>query len=192
MNKRCTRCGKIYRRFGIRRRAHSRFCSFSCYCSWRKETRAPSGICIVCSGSFYAPPSLAAQRFCSSKCRYKAAATTRIARFWSYVKKSEDGCWIWMRAVTKFGYGSFTAPYLKRGVEHAHRVAWRLTYGDIPAGKQILHHCDNPACVRPDHLFIGTPRDNVLDAMNKGRMRNQCGPIIGPSLRRFGIRSRNL
>jgi hypothetical protein len=51
----------------------------------------------------------------------------------------------------------------------AHRVAWSLTHGDIPAGTRILHSCDNPPCCRPEHLFAGTSRDNTLDMVRKGR-----------------------
>lgn len=57
---------------------------------------------------------------------------------------------------------------------YAHRLAWELTYGVIPAGQCVLHKCDNPRCVRPDHLFLGTQRDNIHDAIKKGR-RNAFG-----------------
>ena len=88
-----------------------------------------------------------------------------IPRFWSRVDKI-DGCWLWQAGKTKDGYGViWKAPK----VLLAHRVAWELTYGPIPEGLQILHHCDNPACVNPTHLFIGTNYDNVCDSVSKGR-----------------------
>lgn len=57
----------------------------------------------------------------------------------------------------------------------AHRVAWEFTYGSIPDGMRILHRCDNPACVRPSHLFLGTDADNTVDAFSKGRRKSPAG-----------------
>lgn len=78
------------------------------------------------------------------------------------------GCWIWIGGLGNFGYGAF---YFRppRKMEFAHRVSYVLYRGEIPEGKHILHTCDNPFCVNPDHLFIGTPLDNMRDKMKKGR-----------------------
>lgn len=91
---------------------------------------------------------------------------TLESRFWSKVQKSE-GCWLWQGAT-----GS-TSPY---GVIRAfgrqttaHRVSYRLANGPIPAGQQVLHTCDNPLCVKPSHLFLGTQLDNMRDMISKGR-----------------------
>lgn len=85
--------------------------------------------------------------------------------FWSRVGQG-DGCWEWLRARTKNGYG-----HLEVGSKqwYAHRYAWTLFYGPIPDGLAVLHHCDNPPCCRPDHLFLGTQADNVADRNAKGR-----------------------
>lgn len=87
-------------------------------------------------------------------------------RFWPKVQKG-DGCWEWQGSRLPHGYGHLTIP--GRGVPYAHRISWELTHGEIPDGLWVLHHCDNPPCVRPDHLFLGTAQDNVDDSIRKGR-----------------------
>lgn len=85
--------------------------------------------------------------------------------FWGRVDTSGE-CWLWTGARLKTGYG-----VLKRGgrVLKASRVAWALVKGPIPDGLFVCHHCDNPPCVRPDHLFLGTHLDNMRDRDAKGR-----------------------
>ena len=88
-------------------------------------------------------------------------------RLWKQVKKT-DHCWIWCGYVNEDGYGRIrpdtTSP--KVGV---HRLSWILHFGEVPEGLLVCHTCDNPACVRPDHLFLGTVQDNVNDMKAKGR-----------------------
>ena len=90
----------------------------------------------------------------------------RAGWFWKKVMKSES-CWAWTAYRDRHGYGYFCVQ--SGWPEHAHRVAWRLTYGNIPEGVYVLHKCDTPSCVRPDHLFLGTQADNMRDAKEKGR-----------------------
>lgn len=93
-------------------------------------------------------------------------------RFWRKVQKGPD-CWEWTASKDTGGYGQF---WLK-GQTHpwkASRVAYLLTYHD-PGQMHVLHRCDNPACVRPDHLFLGTHLDNIRDRTSKGRGRNNGG-----------------
>lgn len=90
-------------------------------------------------------------------------------RFWEKVEKT-DGCWIWKSGVNHSGYGKFTLDGKNRSLP-AHRVAWMITHGEMPKSSvYVLHICDKPLCVNPDHLFLGTAKDNALDALKKGRM----------------------
>lgn len=88
-------------------------------------------------------------------------------RFWSKVLIG-DGCWLWTGAKNNQGYGVVNTG--KRGkTELAHRVAYRLAVAPLTPGKKILHRCDIPLCVRPDHLWEGTQSENMLDCYAKGR-----------------------
>ena len=87
-------------------------------------------------------------------------------RFWKKVKKDSDRCWLWVASVHTTGYGAF---WLHKKIVLSHRVAYILTYGSIPDGLCVCHKCDTPLCCNPDHLFLGTVRDNNDDRVRKGR-----------------------
>lgn len=91
-----------------------------------------------------------------------------IERFWSRVViKSDDECWEWIGNKSHNGYGTMA---ISHGVMiRAHRLSWMLCCGDLQKDILVLHHCDNPSCVNPKHLFIGTHKDNAVDAKVKGR-----------------------
>lgn len=93
-----------------------------------------------------------------------------VARFWAKVDKTAE-CWLWTAGVDWDGYGIFHLPRLfGRGRSvRATRLAWELEHGSAPGRALVCHRCDNPTCVRPAHLFLGTPKDNFHDCLAKGR-----------------------
>jgi hypothetical protein len=102
----------------------------------------------------------------------KSHLPTPEEAFWARVEKNEVGCWPWLGWHDKDGYGVVSTKRIKEDPiwreVRAHRISWMLANGVILGGLWVLHRCDNPRCVRPDHLFLGTVQDNVADYMSKG------------------------
>jgi hypothetical protein len=121
--------------------------------------------CRICDRPIYPETTL---------CRKDYLATRRgrpvEVRFWEKVDRSggPDVCWPWLGTRDAKGYGHFS---LELRMEKAHRVALRLSGVEVPATLLVCHHCDNPPCCNPAHLFVGTVRDNALDMIAKGRHR---------------------
>lgn len=92
-----------------------------------------------------------------------------IQAFWSCVdQQGADECWPWKKSARRDGYG-IVSQGTRYGTRYAHRLAWRLSHGEIPKGLFVCHHCDNPPCCNPKHLWLGTAADNIADMDSKGR-----------------------
>lgn len=120
------------------------------------------------------------------------------AKFWAKVDKSGE-CWLWTGCKTR-GYGHLSRRCNGKTVWlRAHRVAWETAHGDVPSGMVVRHHCDNPSCVRPEHLFLRSQAENLRDMRAKGRGRlteqqarevlaaSKAGLPIAPLHRKFGV-----
>lgn len=113
---------------------------------------------------------------------YRAPLSVRFAR---YVQPGNpDSCWPWRGGHDQDGYGKVWDADVHRSVS-AHRVAWEQVNGQIPPGLVVCHRCDNPPCVNPSHLFLGTVQDNNTDKLAKGRHRGNTTGQLGDRARRL-------
>lgn len=145
------------------------------------DAEMPYLVCEECHTRFRAFPCRSGARFCGRACYYKDRR--RMAdrglrdRFWSKVKTGgPDECWPWLAGKLGRGYGCF---YMRPGWRPAaSRACWIIEKGDIPDGYHVCHTCDNPVCVNPSHLFLGTPTDNMQDCIRKGRFKASGSPQL--------------
>lgn len=167
----CQFCGCEYVN---RNHPQQRYCNRTCYQLAKTPSDKPK-ICKVCalelprsafSDRCICRNCVNAQRRADCAARQKPQSEKVLLRFWSSVDTSGD-CWVWMKSKNHRGYGLFS-------VDGIYRVATRFIYeqlhGPIPNGLLVCHHCDNPSCVRDEHLFLGTTQENALDAKQKGRL----------------------
>lgn len=143
-------------------------------------------VCVTCGANFLINDKDARMgaKNCSWECRKqhweKLKSGRLIERFWSKVNKNgptmphmDTPCWVWTASKSNKGYGQFGFKPKNIG---AHRFAYTITCGNIPDDVMVLHRCDNPPCVRPDHLFLGTHGDNIRDMIAKGRNWQKTQP----------------
>ena len=93
-----------------------------------------------------------------------------------FIIEPYSGCWLWTSTTYRNGYGMF---FINGKLVGAHRASWMLYRGEIPLGVNVLHRCDTPSCVNPDHLFIGSRSDNIQDSITKGRFHAAKGENSG-------------
>jgi hypothetical protein len=147
--------------------------------------------CQHCGRLFYVPRCLVARtQFCSAPCRREGLKARHAAtwqdRFWAKVQKG-DGCWEWRGPRSPSGYGFGPKFY---GTQAAHRLSYIIANGPIPAGMVVMHNCDNPPCVRPDHLSLGTPAENSAEMV--ARNRSYHGPRPGKTCRGSEVKTSKL
>lgn len=135
---------------------------------------APASAYNMCSDSFPQAQKCKTRGPSSGNPAHLAAALAAVAkapnRFWSKVVKlnPSGNCWIWTSTLNQQGYGQFWVASVRRSYS-AHRLAFVLSGGSVPAGLCVCHRCDNRLCVNPTHLFVATHGDNLRDMVAKGR-----------------------
>jgi hypothetical protein len=133
-------------------------------------------ICPICSGKKDRRSPMC------MKCRLKIPKIPTLERFMKFVSKDQSGCWLWTGCLSDKGYGRFGQPhsYSRKitAVIPAHRMAWILLKGEVPDGLFVCHKCDIRACVNPEHLFLGTAKDNMHDMIAKGRAVHPPGRVL--------------
>lgn len=137
----------------------------------RKSTKKPVQ-CKVCPQIIFATPTeitKGRKQFCSHACRAKSQQVSPEERFYQHLPEAADsnGCLNWIGHATERGYGMLK---IRAGFTvRSHRFAYYLAHGEFDQSMNVLHTCDNPRCVNPLHLFLGTTKDNSDDMVTKGR-----------------------
>ena len=143
--------------------------------SKKRRGRTASYFCLECNKTFTAL-AYKHRMFCGIRCSNKAKAKTKTTkplavRFWKRVRLSA-GCWLWLGPPHHNGYGNIRTEKDINGNSRLigpHQASWLINHGPIPAGFWVLHKCDTPLCVNPDHLYLGTRADNAMDMVVRER-----------------------
>lgn len=154
--------------------------------------------CVQCGKAFRRPKTNfkhPTRAWCSPSCyhswRRGRERVPWLERFWSHVAKT-NSCWLWTGTIDGTKYGTFTVTEgATKRIIRAHRLSWEIHFGPPPEDLFVLHHCDIPPCVRPDHLFLGTNAENIQDARRKGRLATKAngrhGSITQPARFRYRL-----
>lgn len=149
----CENCKCVFEYYECKGTKKRRFCSKKCWHAWNAENM---------------------KSFNEKRFQWKTAnEEEKIQKLKENYEKHvvrKDGCWKWSGVKDKDGYGQLACGYHRQ--TKAHRVSWGLYKGEIPEGMKVCHQCDNPSCTNPDHLFLGTIKDNAKDMSNKLRGTN--------------------
>ena len=118
--------------------------------------------------------SVVEHRFGKAEVESSILSDSTISRFWQKIKfplpsKMRNACWLWVGSRDRYGYGQFKEKS-RCPPKRSHRFVWQLFHGSIPAGAQVLHSCDNPACCNPLHLRLGSHVENMEDKRRRGRV----------------------
>lgn len=176
----CAICGNPFPATPLQIEKGKKYCSVKCQGKAFEKRIEKS--CLGCGKPFAIRPCEAKKQFCSSACYSNSIMRPPVERFWDKVDKNGPipkhcpelgSCWNWLACTDPFGYGVLMIPRPKKHRVCAHRFSYELHIGPIPGGMLVCHHCDNPPCTNPLHLFLGTYLDNNRDMYAKGRDANQ-------------------